>query len=183
MPDAKSHLRQELRRLRRAYPESERAREEAATVAALAEWLQAGQPFASYMAMPGELSLAQLHEQWWQAGTPVWLPRVVGDGVMQWALIAGADELRPGAYDILEPAADADLKEQLPQEVVCLVPGVAYGPHGVRLGQGGGFYDRFLTGLRTSVGVGLSCQWHDGIPTEAHDQRVTRVLCGGEWRL
>jgi len=55
---------------------------------------------------------------------------------------------------------------------VVVVPGVAFTPAGARLGQGGGWYDRFLAEVRpdcTLIGVGFDPQLVDALPTEAHD--------------
>ena len=55
---------------------------------------------------------------------------------------------------------------------VVIVPGVAFTPDGARLGQGGGWYDRFLAAVRpecVSIGVGFDAQVVDVLPTEPHD--------------
>lgn len=62
---------------------------------------------------------------------------------------------------------------------VVIVPGLAFTAHGHRLGQGGGWYDRFLPRLRadaTIVGVGFAPQIVDELPTEPHDVRMDRVV-------
>jgi 5-formyltetrahydrofolate cyclo-ligase len=62
---------------------------------------------------------------------------------------------------------------------VVIVPGVAFAPDGARLGQGGGWYDRFLASVRpdcTSIGVGFDPQVVDVLPTEPHDIRLDNVV-------
>jgi 5-formyltetrahydrofolate cyclo-ligase len=62
---------------------------------------------------------------------------------------------------------------------VVIVPGVAFAPDGARLGQGGGWYDRFLASVRpdcTSVGVGFDPQIVDALPTEPHDIRLDSIV-------
>jgi 5-formyltetrahydrofolate cyclo-ligase len=62
---------------------------------------------------------------------------------------------------------------------VVIVPGVAFTPDGARLGQGGGWYDRFLAGVRpdcTSIGVGFDAQVVDMLPTEPHDVALDGVV-------
>jgi 5-formyltetrahydrofolate cyclo-ligase len=62
---------------------------------------------------------------------------------------------------------------------VVIVPGVAFTPDGARLGQGGGWYDRFLAEVRpecTSIGVGFDPQVVDVLPTEPHDIRLDCVV-------
>ena len=62
---------------------------------------------------------------------------------------------------------------------VVIVPGVAFTPSGDRLGQGGGWYDRFLAGVRPScitIGVGFEPQLLDEIPLEDHDLRLDLIV-------
>ena len=60
-----------------------------------------------------------------------------------------------------------------------VVPGVAFTASGHRLGQGGGWYDRFLLGLRPGVqriGVCFRECLVDELPTEAHDITMDLVI-------
>jgi 5-formyltetrahydrofolate cyclo-ligase len=72
-----------------------------------------------------------------------------------------------------EPAIDPRLLD------VVIVPGLAFTAAGNRLGQGGGWYDRFLPRLRTdcvTVGVGYGRQLIDELPVEPHDVQLTLVI-------
>lgn len=60
-----------------------------------------------------------------------------------------------------------------------VVPGVAFTVGGQRLGQGGGWYDRFLSQLRndaTAVGVCFEPQLVDALPVESHDVVLDLVV-------
>ncbi len=62
---------------------------------------------------------------------------------------------------------------------VVIVPCVAFTRSGERLGQGGGWYDRFLAEVRDdclTIGVGFAEQLVDELPTEAHDVRLDLVV-------
>jgi 5-formyltetrahydrofolate cyclo-ligase len=62
---------------------------------------------------------------------------------------------------------------------VVIVPGLAFTAAGDRLGQGGGWYDRFLSRIRvdcTMIGVGFQPQLIDAVPTEPHDITMTIVV-------
>ena len=60
-----------------------------------------------------------------------------------------------------------------------LVPGLAFSRAGHRLGRGGGFYDRFLTGRARNahkLGICFASQLVDCIPTEEHDVVLDAVI-------
>ena len=62
---------------------------------------------------------------------------------------------------------------------VVIVPGLAFTVEGDRLGQGGGWYDRFLSNTATGctkIGVGFDLQVIDSIPTEPHDVALDFVV-------
>lgn len=62
---------------------------------------------------------------------------------------------------------------------VVIVPGLAFSRDGHRLGQGGGWYDRFLAERRqdcVTIGVCFAPQLLDDLPTEAHDVIVDHVV-------
>ena len=86
---------------------------------------------------------------------------------IDWAKLAGKMTAVP--EDEVDPA--------WPEVVI--VPGVAFTSAGHRLGQGGGWYDRFLADVRPdclTIGVGFAEQIVDTIPTEAHDVTLDRVI-------
>ncbi|MHC4416566.1 MAG: 5-formyltetrahydrofolate cyclo-ligase [Planctomycetota bacterium] len=65
-----------------------------------------------------------------------------------------------------------------------VVPGLAFDPHGHRLGRGDGFYDRFLTRLRrsaTTVGLAFDAQVIDIVP--AHDRDISVDIVVTDRRL
>lgn len=60
-----------------------------------------------------------------------------------------------------------------------VVPGIAFTAAGHRLGQGGGWYDRFLSGLDrevSTVGVCFLEQVLEVLPQESHDIVVHKVI-------
>lgn len=62
---------------------------------------------------------------------------------------------------------------------LAIVPGLGFTSSGVRLGRGGGHFDRFLRLLRPRVpiyGLAYECQICDNLPVEAHDVRVGAVV-------
>ena len=62
---------------------------------------------------------------------------------------------------------------------VVIVPGLAFTADGHRLGQGGGWYDRFLSGLGDrceTIGVCFAEQILSEVPVEAHDVVLDHVV-------
>ena len=60
-----------------------------------------------------------------------------------------------------------------------LVPGLAFSRAGHRLGRGGGFYDRLLSGRAKGsykLGICFASQLLASIPTEAHDAVLDAVI-------
>ena len=80
-------------------------------------------------------------------------------------------DLLPGKYGIPEPAPHLEaVGGSFRKEMLFLVPAVACSAAGVRLGRGGGFYDRLLAGIeKKPVAVIYSCQLAPSLPCARHD--------------
>ena len=90
--------------------------------------------------------------------------------------VGGVNELLPDRYGIPAPAADAP-RACSNARTLCLLPGLAAGKDGTRLGYGGGFYDRFLATFEgTTLFPVYSRLVFDTLPSEAHDRRVDHIL-------
>lgn len=85
--------------------------------------------------------------------------------------------LQPGPYGIFEPRPE-DRKTVDPKEVdLWIVPGVAFDAVGNRLGFGGGYYDRLLSGARgRKIGVAFEFQVVDRLPIEETDHPVDQII-------
>jgi 5,10-methenyltetrahydrofolate synthetase len=78
------------------------------------------------------------------------------------------------AYGIPKPKGTDAFEPQL-----LLVPCVGHGPKGLRLGYGGGFYDRTLAALQprpVTVGVGYSNGYVPWLAAEPHDVPLDAML-------
>lgn len=77
-------------------------------------------------------------------GKRVCVPLCTGPGIMEARQITGLDQLKPGTWNIPEPdPIDCPLVPKAEMDLM-LVPCTGAGQNGSRMGQGGGFYDRFL---------------------------------------
>jgi 5-formyltetrahydrofolate cyclo-ligase len=82
-------------------------------------------------------------------------------------------DLAPGAHDIREPQAHC-LAVPLEEIEVIIVPALAWGEDGYRVGYGGGYYDRFLAqpSAAARVGLGLEVQVVASVPHGPQDLPV-----------
>lgn len=112
------------------------------------------------------------------AGHATALPVVTGRA---WPLIfrlwRPGHPLVPGAFQVMEPMAEAPLA----QPDIVLVPMLAFDDRGYRLGYGGGFYDRTLEVLRAeaptvAVGIAYAGQRLESLPVDAYDERLDWIV-------
>ena len=86
--------------------------------------------------------------------------------------------MKKSSWGIPEIQASAASVADLSEIDLVLVPGLAFSRKGARLGQGRGYYDRFLSQLNgtTTLGVGFGWQLLEDIPEELHDIRLDGVV-------
>ena len=83
-------------------------------------------------------------------------------------------ELIIGPFGIPEPGP---LTPRRDDAALWLVPGLAFTAGGIRLGRGGGFYDRLLSPSQgRKLGIAFACQVLETLPQEEHDQKMDAVL-------
>jgi len=155
-----------------------RSRQICAAVKSDPAWARA-KVVALFAALPQEVDLSPLWEE--RGARRFCFPRVEGDE-MHFYVVETPDELKPTRWRVPEPHEHAP--QISPAEIdVILLPGLAFGRDGSRLGRGGGYYDRILAHCseRTErIGICYRPQLFDALPSEPHDQRVDRVLCDAE---
>jgi len=171
-PD-KNALRRRVRADLAALPPGAVARQSEAVLAVLAPEIARGIVLA-YAPLPREVQLDPALVTLATEGRLV-LPRVAGESL---ALHRVADlaGLQHGALGTREPSDEHPRVEPGDIDVV-LVPGLAFGRDGSRLGRGGGYFDRLLPRLGARrVGVCFAQQLFDTVPTEPHDARVDAIV-------
>lgn len=110
------------------------------------------------------------------AGKTILLPRVTSDTEMELRLYTGSDDLRPGAFGIMEPCGSAFTRYC--EIDLAVIPGMAFDAAGHRLGRGKGYYDRFLPLIPQAykIGVCFPFQIVDNVPTGPTDVVMDEVL-------
>jgi 5-formyltetrahydrofolate cyclo-ligase len=128
--------------------------------------------------LPGEIITQPLIEAAIARGTKVLVPYVEFENrQMRHAEINGLADLQAGRWGLLQPDSP-DLFDEVSEIDLVLVPGLLFDRHGYRVGQGCGFYDRFLSELKETITVGLTYDGSvvDRIPMEAHDIPVDLII-------
>ena len=83
------------------------------------------------------------------AGKQVAVPRCIdGTRLMEFFLIRSMEDLEKGTFGVLEPIVEKCRKLTDFNRSICIVPALGYDLEGFRLGYGGGYYDRFLSGYK-----------------------------------
>ena len=174
----KHRLRAAMLRQARTLAPGYRSRSDAAIAArvlALPEYQAAGTVFC-FVGTDWEIDTRPILADALDAGKRLCVPLCTTPGQMELRQITTLDQLVPGAYGILEPSADAPLVDADAVDFAVL-PCLSCSHGGHRLGQGGGFYDRFLARYRG--GAVLVCREkliREDIPLEPHDCPVPWVL-------
>ena len=109
-------------------------------------------------------------------GKQVYVPKCTGPHEMLAVRYREGDALKESAYGIREPAGAEETAGPGTPDLI-LVPCLAAGRDGGRLGHGGGYYDAFLkaaTGRK--ICLCFSALLTEGLPMEAHDVRMDAVL-------
>ena len=178
LQSAKRRLRKDLSELRRdVTPDrAERAGE------AVRVLLEAWAPFrranrvALYAALADELPVRCCFEALAASGRTALLPQVEADGTLRFRAVARWEELQAGRYGVLEPTANAEPIAPASGDLV-LVPGLAFDLEGMRLGRGGGHYDRaFASAGALLCGVAYHFQLVESVPHGSHDRRMDAIV-------
>lgn len=182
---AKTRLRLELLARRRARPPAERAEAAAAVAAALVDGLAGTRTLAAFVPEEIEPGYGRLPAEYHRLGARVLLPVVLRDGHrLDWAVDTG--EFAPGRYGLQEPVGPRLGLDAVRAAEAVVVPALSVATDGVRLGRGGGYYDRALQHARPDarlVAVVFDDELVDALPAEPHDRRVDAVVTpSGGWR-
>ena len=137
---------------------------------------------AAYYSIGTEPASRSLVYALWKRGSYVVLPVLLPGGDLDWASYEGPDSLVPGPRGVLQPAEPPRGPATVSRADVVLVPAVAVGRSGHRLGRGGGSFDRALARVGEqvpSIALLYDDELVDEVPVDEHDQAVRAVARPG----
>ena len=174
--EEKAGLRRRIRAVRQLLPADKRLAFGAAALALLSAsplWQNAGSVMA-YAAFHGEPDLQCVLEAALAEGKRLLMPRCEEERRLSVRRIERLSDLVPRTCGIAEPADHCP--EEAPDGIL-LIPGLAFDRFGHRLGQGGGYYDRFLPGTSAvRIGVCYASELMEAIPAERFDACMDYLL-------
>jgi len=109
----------------------------------------------------------------------IYAPRMMPEKQLDLVMITNSQGLIPGPFGVIQPPPDWDSLADLRVLDAIFIPGLAFSPHGGRLGFGGGWYDRLLARIPEStikIGVCWNEMLVDAIPMDTWDVRVDGIL-------
>ena len=114
-----------------------------------------------------EVVTEYLIKEAWKAGKEVAVPKVVGKDMVFYKLTDFA-RLEPGYFGIPEPVSGEIVNWS---KALMIMPGVAFDRANHRVGDGGGFYDRYLEKhpQLERIAIAFSFQMLPEVPTEPTD--------------
>ncbi|MBO0804137.1 MAG: 5-formyltetrahydrofolate cyclo-ligase [Nocardiopsaceae bacterium] len=137
---------------------------------------------AVYYSVGSEPSTRSLVYALWKQGHYVVLPVLLSDGDLDWASYEGPDSMVPGPRGLLEPSEPRRGVETVSRADVVIVPALAVSRAGMRLGRGGGSYDRALARVGERVPT-IALLYDDellpSVPAAPHDLPVRAVATPG----
>ena len=142
------------------------------------ELLPAGATIGLYRSDEGEAPSRGYIKFFFERGHPIALPRVTTlDKPMEFRRHTDPYEesdLAAGVWGLRQPGLAAPVV--VPE--VLFMPLVGFTAQGDRLGQGGGYYDRYLAAHPQTIAIGMAWDIQEvpELPVEPHDMRLSAIV-------
>jgi 5-formyltetrahydrofolate cyclo-ligase len=178
VPTAKVETRELVLAARRAMSSAARVEASSAvcrSVLSLPE-AAAARSVAAYLSIGTEPSTDDLVEALRSKGVRVIVPVLRDDLDLDWAGYEGTGPLARSDRGLREPVGPRLGADAVGEVDLVVVPALAVGPGGLRLGRGGGSYDRALARVppgRPVVALLYDDELLAAVPADPHDRRVT----------
>ncbi len=138
-----------------------------------------------YLAYNTEIKTDEIIKRAWADKKTVAVPRVTGEGQMDFFEIDSFDQIESGFCGIPEPKAEVNKIPQF-KKALMIMPGLAFGKDHTRIGYGGGYYDRYIEkaeekGIEiTKIALAYDFQLFDTLEVEEHDKKVDCIVAAKE---
>ncbi|MGN0404443.1 MAG: 5-formyltetrahydrofolate cyclo-ligase [Bariatricus sp.] len=172
---------------RSALPKEEAAQKSRAIcrkILSLEQFVQA-ETVLLYMNFKNEVETGLIWKTARNMGKCVASPRIIGSD-MVFSRIQSEKDLIPGKWGIPEPKETCPVIREHDNRTVVIMPGVAFDGKKNRIGYGGGYYDRYFSGLDAvyKIAAAYDLQIVERIPAEPFDLKPdcivteTRIYAG-----
>ncbi|MBE6552005.1 MAG: 5-formyltetrahydrofolate cyclo-ligase [Ruminococcaceae bacterium] len=131
-----------------------------------------------YSAINSEVSLEPLFEKVLSDKKIAAFPKCYPDRVLKFFEVTGKDDFALGKYSISEPNEGCREITDF-GKALCLIPALAAGLDGTRVGYGGGYYDKFLVSHKSIIRM---CVCFDAqvsykkLPSGMFDEKFSRLV-------
>lgn len=189
---SKKIIRQGLRQQRKAIAPAQRAQFARQAARRGLPRLQAkftlrGLRVGVYWPLPDEADPRPLMRQLFKQGVKLYLPRIHRHAPLWFVPWQPHCRLRAGRLGIAEPGVARGHRRATHLDVLIL-PVLGYTNDGLRMGQGGGFYDRALAFRHTQparppflLGLAFACGRRDALPHDPWDVPLDAILNECAW--
>ncbi|MEG9297290.1 5-formyltetrahydrofolate cyclo-ligase [Mangrovibacillus sp. Mu-81] len=125
-----------------------------------------------------EINTWNLIKRAWEEGKKICVPKCTpSTRALDFRELNSFTSLEKVYYDLYEPIPSSTSSVHIEQIHTVIVPGLAYTRNGYRLGFGGGYYDRFLTGYSGwTLSLAFNEQLVEELPVESFDIPVARII-------
>lgn len=175
----KQRVRAAVRARRRSLSDEARAAARDGLTRRLIELCEERDPrsLTCYVAVPGEPDTSRFLTWAEERGVELFLPATRPGGAMDWIRPSGV--FAEGSLGIPEPVGPPAAPAEVAGADLMLIPACAVDRRGVRLGWGGGYFDRFLERIHPRPPVYAVVFDDDllpALPREPHDEPVDGVV-------
>ncbi|XP_059057945.1 5-formyltetrahydrofolate cyclo-ligase isoform X2 [Achroia grisella] len=139
-----------------------------------------------FMSTDQEINTAPIIDNIRSRGAAAFVPQYAGGRMRMLRMELGDEEVMPQTRHGIQQHSKEQVRDDALESGgldLIIAPGVAFTRSGDRLGHGGGYYDKFITGLRADpatapkvVAVAFDCQVVPELPVADHDQKVDDVV-------
>lgn len=175
----KTEIRRHLRHQRINLSQSQRQQAQQQIRRLIKPWLKRGKKVGFYLAVGSELDLSDIVQDALKQGCQLYTPYIQKGQRRLWFTPYPASNKH--SRKVMEILQYEGKKCRIEHLDLVLMPLVGVDKRGIRMGQGGGFYDTSLSFCRTHqplrLGIGFAIQQYPHIPNEAHDEALDGFIC------